>query len=647
MQVNDMAPATSNARKLLFRTNPIPMFLYDGDSLRICAANDAALASYGYTCRELRSMTICDLGPPGREPNLESALHLNSETPALSLCCTHAAKNGDLFPVELRAVPFHAGHRRRTLLMFAVNASASSEAQHKIARSEEIHRSLVEECPFGIYRLNLATSRFEQANPVLLRTIGYTIEELSSISISSLYAKPSDRDRFLSELYSTGRVPNFETHFRKKDGGIIRVSLSGYLCTDSEAGYQYVQGYILDITRQRQLEEELGQARRMETVGRLAGGVAHDFNNITQSISLSCELALHSPLPPEIESKLLDVMQQTARAAEITRQLLAFSRSQLLQPRVVDINDCVRKTLPMLTRAAGVEVSIELKLDETVDHVFIDPEQLALVLMHLTENARNAMPNGGQLLISTASSSASQNPAKVLPFQPCAILTVSDTGVGMSEMKLARIFEPFFSTRNTSLSSGLGLATVHGIIAQSKGRIECQSSPGEGTTFRICLPIAVEKPIAAGRTRKSNGLHVLLAEDDPVVNKHLTNSLRKAGFTVDPVADGKQALAAFQRHTYNLVVTDIEMPRLGGVELATRLRQLFPSLPVLLISGNNAESSVLQSLPSDRIAYLQKPFASSQLVATACELLSGVMMAEPAPAPAAPVELPQPAAWRL
>jgi PAS domain S-box-containing protein len=616
-----MATTSSDARKLLFRSNPIPMFLYDGGSLRICGANDAALTSYGYTCGELRSMTVCDLDPSGQEPTLDRALHLDSESPALSLCCTHAAKDGKLFPVELQVVPFHRGHHRRILLMFAVDASASSEARLKIVRSEEIHRSLVEECPYGIFRLNLATSRFEQANPVLLRTIGYTIEELSSIGIPSLYAKPGDRDRFLSELYSTGKVPNFETHFRKKDGSTIHVTLSGYLCTDSGAGYQYIQGYALDITRQRQLEEELSQTHRMETVGRLAGGVAHDFNNITQSISLSCELALHNPLPPAIESKFLDVMQQTARAAEITRQLLDFSRSQLLQPRVVNINDCVRKTLPMLTRAAGVEVSVELNLDETVDHVFIDPEQLALVLMHLAENARNAMPHGGQLRISTAGYSGSQNP----DFQPCAILTVSDTGVGMSEMKLARIFEPFFSTKNTSLSSGLGLSIVHGIIAQSKGRIECQSDPGQGTTFRIYLPVAADKPAAAAsRCRDSNGFHVLLAEDDPVVNKHLTNSLRKAGFAVDPVGDGKEALTAFQRHSYNLVITDIVMPRLGGVELAARLRQLVPSLPVLLISGSNAEGSVVQHLPSDRIAYLQKPFASSQLVATAYELLSGV-----------------------
>jgi len=608
--------ATSDLRDLLFRSNPIPMFLYEDASLRICGANDAALEKYGYTYGEFRSMTVRDLCPSGQASIQASALQLDAETPALALCCTHATKAGKRFAVELRVVRFHRGYRR-LLLMFVVDATAWSEARLKLVRSEEIHRSLVEECPFGIYRLNLATSRFEHANPVLLQAIGYTLEELSSIGIPSLYVEPSDRKRYLAELYSVGKVRDFETRLRKKNGGIIRVSISGYLCTDAETGHQHVQGYVLDITRQRELEEELSHSYRMEAVGRLAGGVAHDFNNITQSISLSCELALSNQLPQAIESKLLDVMQQTARAAEITRQLLAFSRRQVLRPRVVNINDCVRKALPMLTRAVGVGVSIELKLDETVDHIFVDPEQLALVLMHLADNARNAMPQGGQLRIETAAS-----PTNPVDTQPCVILAVSDTGVGMNELTLGHIFEPFFSTKNTTVTSGLGLSTVHGIIAQSKGRIECQSALGKGATFRIYLPIAADQP--AGRTANSNGFRVLLAEDDPVVNKHLTHALRKAGFAVDSVCNGEEALIAFGRHSYDVAVTDILMPKLGGLELTKRLRQLVPSLPVALISGSNAEESVFQQLPNDRVAYLQKPFSSPQLVATVHNLLSGI-----------------------
>jgi PAS domain S-box-containing protein len=625
-----MATASSGIRKLLFRTNPIPMFLYDGGSLRIFGANDAALATYGYTAREFRSMTVHDLSPCGQGPSLDPALQPDQQSPAVSLCCIHANKDGKLFPVELHIVRFHR-ERRRLLLMFAVDASAWSQARLKLVRSEEINRSLVEECPFGIFRLNLTTSRFEQANPVLLRAMGYTLEELTSIDIPSLYVERADRSRYLAELCTAGRVRDFETRFRKKDGGIIRVSLSGYLCPDSETGQQYIQGYVLDITHQRELEEELSHAHRMEAVGRLAGGVAHDFNNITQSISLSCELALHNQLPLAIESKLLDVMQQTARAAEITRQLLAFSRRQVLQPRVVNINDCVRRALPMLTRAVGLDVAIELKLDETVDHIFVDPEQLTLVLMHLADNARNAMPHGGQLRLSTARSAATLPLDSTIPSQPYAILTIADTGVGMNETILGHIFEPFFSTKNTTVTSGLGLSTVHGIIAQSKGRIDCQSKPGHGTIFRIYLPVAADKlATVTSRTSENSGFRILLAEDDPIVNKHLTHTLRKAGFSVDPACNGEEALTIFSRHAYHVVVTDILMPKLGGLELTKRLRQLFPSLPVVLISGGNPEDCSLQHLPNDRTVYLQKPFSSSQLVNTVRDLLFGLKVEQQA-----------------
>jgi CheY-like chemotaxis protein len=239
--------------------------------------------------------------------------------------------------------------------------------------------------------------------------------------------------------------------------------------------------------------------------------------------------------------------------------------------------------------------------------------------MHLADNASNAMPQGGQLRIETAAPPVAST---VCGSQLCAILTISDTGVGMNEITLGHIFEPFFSTKNTTVASGLGLSTVHGIVAQSKGRIDCQSSPGKGTTFRIYLPIAADQPV--NLTASNNGFRILLAEDDPVVNKHLTHSLRKAGFSVDSVCNGEEALIAFGRHFYHMVVTDVLMPKIGGLELARRLRQLVPSLPVILISGSNAEESVLRQLPDDHIVYLQKPFSSSQLVVAINDLLSGI-----------------------
>jgi len=599
------------------------MFLYDRDSLRILAANDAALARYGYTGREFRRMTIPDLSPRGQDHAVDPAPAAGHGTPAPSLS-THSTRDGKLLAVEIRLAPFL--HRQRHFcLMSAADSSDWSDARLKLVRSEEIHRSLVRECPYGVYRFNLTTSRYELANRAVLQLLGYTLEEFRALEAADIYPDLRERDRLLTILLASANVRgSATTRWRKKNGDIIRVCLAGYLYTDAGTGHQYVQGYVRDITRQREIEEQLSHTNRMESVGRLAGGVAHDFNNITQSINLSCELALRNQLDPSIESKLLDIMQQAARAAEITRQLLAFSRRQVLQPRVVNLNDTVRNALPMLTRAVGVDVGIELKLDETIDHILIDPEQLTLVLMQLADNARTAMPQGGRLQISTASCPACAAPIRGINPQPCAVLTVADNGVGMDEATLRRVFEPFFSTKDTTLTTGLGLSTVHGIVSQSKGRIECQSTPGQGATFRIYLPLATEHPVAAAAafTGDNNGCRILLAEDDPIVNKHLTHALRKAGFSVDSVGNGEEALAAFARQPYQAVVTDIVMPKLGGIELTKHLRQHHSDVPVILISGYSEEISVMQNLPHNHIAYLQKPFSSPQLVAIIRNLLA-------------------------
>ena len=599
------------------------MFLYGSDSLRILGANDAALARYGYSSRELCRMTIRDLRPGSADHAVDLTLAAGHETPAPSLS-THSTRDGKLFAVEIRLAPF-LHRRRRFCLMSAAESPDWSDARLKLVRSEEIHRSLVHECPYGVYRFNLTTSRYELANRAVLQLLGYTLEEFRAIEATDIYPDLRERDRLMAMLLASANVRgSATTRWRKKNGDIIRVCLSGYLYSDAETGHRFIQGYVRDITRQSEVEEQLSHTNRMESVGRLAGGVAHDFNNITQSINLSCELALRHPLPPSIESKLLDIMQQAARAAEITRQLLAFSRRQVLQPRVVNLNNTVRNALPMLTRAVGVDVCIELKLDDTIDHILIDPEQLTLVLMQLADNARAAMPQGGRLQISTASCPACAAPIQGMNLQPSVVLTVADNGVGMDEATLRRIFEPFFSTKDTTLTTGLGLSTVHGIVSQSKGRIECHSSPGQGATFRIYLPLATEHPVAAAAafTGDNNGCRILLAEDDPIVNKHLTHALQKAGFSVDSVCNGEEALTAFASQSYQAVVTDIVMPKLGGIELTKRLRQQHPVVPVILISGYSEEISVMQNLPHNHIAYLQKPFTSPQLVAIIRNLLA-------------------------
>ena len=257
----------------------------------------------------------------------------------------------------------------------------------------------------------------------------------------------------------------------------------------------------------------------------------------------------------------------------------------------------------MLHRALGSAVSIELRLEETLAPIVIDPDQLTLVLMQLADNARAAMPTGGTLRISTASAPLAPPQPDGAPSEPCIVLTVADTGIGMDEPTRRRIFEPFFSTKTTTHTTGLGLSTVHGIVHQSNGRIECESAPGHGATFRIFLPIATTLPAAAPVRR----CRLLLAEDDPLVNKHLAQALKEAGFSVHAVRDGEEALAAFATQPFEIVVTDIVMPKVSGVELTRRLRQLVPNLPVVLISGYSEHLSVLANLPPTRSPFSRNP----------------------------------------
>ena len=606
----------SELRNILFRCNPVPMFLYDNRSLRILAANDAATVRYGYSAREFRAMTLPKLRPSGDGPALNQPAVLDPGEPQRALW-THADKQGRSFLVELRAVPFpHCSRRLR--LLSAIDVTPGQEAQQKLTHTAQFNRTLVEECPFGIYRLNLTTRRYEHANPALLNLLGYALQEFLALDQASFFPDLSARDAYLADLRATGRLREIETRLRARDGRLLRVSISCSLCINPETGDECILAYVRDLTRQHELEEQLDHTHRMEAVGRFAGGIAHDFNNITQSISLSCELALHAPLPPAIQSKLYGILNQATRAAEITQQLLAFSRLQLLQPRIVNLNQCIRGALPMLHRALGSGVSVELRLEETLAPIVIDPDQLNLVLMHLADNARAAMPAGGTLRISTAPAPLKPLQLDGAPAEPCVVLTVADTGIGMDETTRRRIFEPFFSTKNTTHTTGLGLSTVHGIVHQSNGRIECESAPGHGAAFRIYLPIAATLPAAAPVPR----CRLLLAEDDPLVNKHLTQALSEAGFAVHSVHNGEEALDAFASQSFQIVVTDILMPKVSGVELTRRLRQLVPNLPVVLISGYSEHLSVLQELPHNQVAFLQKPFAGPTLIAVLRNLLA-------------------------
>jgi PAS domain S-box-containing protein len=399
-----------------------------------------------------------------------------------------------------------------------------------------------------------------------------------------------------------------------------------------------------DITERKGMEGQLRQAAKMEAVGRLAGGVAHDFNNLLTAISTNADLALAAlEGQQDIREELAQIKRASERATALTRQLLAFSRKQMLQPRVLDINAAVREAGNLLGRLIGEDIQLITHLDDDAWPVVADGGQLTQVVMNLAVNARDAMPNGGVLTITTGNVDVTQALAarqRGLRAGEYVVLTMRDTGSGMDRRTQERVFEPFFTTREQGKGTGLGLATVYGIVKQSNGYIQLASVPGRGTTFWIFLPRAAARveassvPAATPPVRAVAGTTVLIVEDEPQVRGAAARVLRKQGYTVLECEHGGDALALWRKQGGDIavIVTDVVMPQMGGRELVRRLREAGATVPVLFISGYADGTSPARTDDTGRSAFLAKPFDIGVFVRLVGDLVQGVIPCETAPA---------------
>jgi signal transduction histidine kinase/ActR/RegA family two-component response regulator len=381
-----------------------------------------------------------------------------------------------------------------------------------------------------------------------------------------------------------------------------------------------------------QTEEQLRQAQKMEAIGRLAGGVAHDFNNLLSVIQSAAALALAAPGDTaEIHADLTEIQLAAERAARLTRQLLAFGRRQLLEPRVLDLNGLISGMREMLTRVIGEDVELRYALSAQLGRVKVDVGQLEQVVLNLVVNARDAMPKGGRLTIETAQvmfdREYSETHAEVTP-GPHIMLAVSDTGVGMDRATRERIFEPFFTTKELGKGTGLGLSTVFGIVKQSGGSIFVYSEPGRGATFKIYFPQA-EARRTTSETRlpvvraSSRGETVLVAEDDEQVRAVIRRVLARAGYNVLEARSGGEALAIAERHldSIDLLMTDVVMPEMGGPELAAALKSRRPALRLLYMSGYTDDSMLRHGLLEGDVSFIQKPLTPDLLLRRVRETL--------------------------
>ncbi len=512
---------------------------------------------------------------------------------------------------------------RRELREFG-ERKARRESEAALRASEASYSALVQQAPLGIYR-STATGRFVSANAALARILGYdSPEQLLTLDMAhDVYADPEERRRLVEQDTYTDKVyDELEATWKKKDGSRIRVQLSVRASRDQEGSVEFYEAFVRDITAQRQLEAHLAQAQKMEAIGRLAGGVAHDFNNLLTVILSYSDLLLENlPEGSSTGEDIGQIRKAAQGASELTRQLLAFSRQQVLEPKVVDLNVAVTGIERLLARVLREDIQLRCALAADAGTVRVDPGQLEQVIMNLAVNARDAMPSGGRLTVETANVDLD---AAYMEAHPLAapgryvMLAVTDTGMGMDAATQARIFEPFFTTKEAGKGTGLGLATVQGIVQQSGGFIWVYSEPNHGTCFKIYLP-RVDEPVsetASAAAETTGGTETILVVEDVATVRAVTRRmLERYGYRVLEAADGEAAirLAAKFGEPIHLLVTDVVMPNLGGRDLAEAFAKTHPNTKVLFMSGYTDDAVVRHGILQEDIAYLQKPFTPESL----------------------------------
>ncbi|HET7789571.1 MAG TPA: ATP-binding protein [Gemmatimonadales bacterium] len=509
---------------------------------------------------------------------------------------------------------------------FDVMAAALERHEQALRRSEEKYRALVENSPYGISRTT-PDGRFIDANPALARILGYdSVDDLIELDVASgVYRDPAARAGVVERIAAAGGFLQQEIEVRRKDGSPVLVRATARLVRGDVAAPPYLETITEDVTERRALEEQLRQAQKMDAIGRLAGGVAHDFNNLLTAIIgyadlIEADLGAASPHTEDVR----EIRLAADRAAVLTRQLLAFSRQQVLAPRVMDLNETVSGMRNMLRRLIGEDIELIVQSTPELGHVRADPGQMEQVVLNLALNARDAMPRGGRLIIETANVELDEEYARGHlggTAGPHVMLAVTDTGVGMDAVTRARIFEPFFTTKEKGKGTGLGLATVYGIVRQSGGSIWVYSEPGAGTIFKVYFPrsfdVATPAVGALQRAEADGTETVLVVEDDDAVRTLARRGLEGYGYRVIEARNPGEAVAVSERHvgSIHLLVTDVVMPGQYGPELAQALRRERPELRVLYMSGYTDNAIAHQGLLEAGSAFLEKPFTPGNLAA--------------------------------
>ncbi|HEY5885700.1 MAG TPA: PAS domain S-box protein [Pyrinomonadaceae bacterium] len=632
----------SEARyRLLFESNPYPMFVYDLATLRFLAVNEALVYRYGYAREEFLTRTIEDIHPSEDVPALLNNIAKGFSGLDEAGIWRHRKADGSIFDVEIVSYPVtFDGHKAK--LVLAIDITERLRAERALAEQRVFLRQVIDLIPHFIFAKD-REGRFTLVNQAIAEAYGTTVEGLLGKRDSDFNPNKEEVDRFRrddQEVMNT-RQEKFipEEVITDVKGNIRWLQTIKRPIISPDNTVSQTLGVATDITTRKQAEEallrseeQLRQSQKMEAVGQLAGGVAHDFNNLLTAINGYSELSLRrlSPENPHYRN-LSEIKKAGERAASLTRQLLAFSRKQILQPKVLDLNQVVVQTKAMLHRLIGEDIDLLVTLTPELGKVKADPNQIEQVLMNLSVNARDAMPKGGKLIIETdnvdidkgyADDHVSVRPGRYV------ILAVSDTGCGMDAATQQRVFEPFFTTKEVGKGTGLGLATVYGIVKQSEGNIWVYSEVGCGTTFKIYLPCIdsateITSPNTQDTKLQIGSETVLLVEDEELVRNMAREILEESGYQVLEAKNGVEALKVAKQYNglIDLMLSDVVMPHMGGRELAKQLTTNRKDMRVLYMSGYTDDAIVHHGVLDEGTAFIGKPFTPGALTRKVREVL--------------------------
>jgi len=631
----------------LLETLPDAIVAVDRDGT-IVLVNSQAQELFGYDRDELVGQKVELLVPESYRGQHHHHRETFAETPktrrmGADLDLYGRRRNGSEFPVEISLSPVSTEKG-----IFVLSAIRDISDRKRIAEelrraNEELHRRTAEQ--LGEYRSKLASIIDSSEDAILSKDLngiitswnrgaehiyGYTPEEVVGKHISLL--TPSDRPDEISDILQRiargESLEHYESVRVTKDKRHLNVSISVSPLRSATGDIVGASAIVRDVTAQKKAESQLRQSQKMEAIGRLAGGVAHDFNNILGIIS-ACNEFLRDRIDAASEpSPYVDnIKKAIERGTSLTRQLLTFSRTSVVQPRVLDVNERLKDISKLLRPLLGDDVEILVVPKSALAVVEADPGQLDQIVVNLAVNARDAMPRGGKFILETGAVRFDEDFAdqhQTMPAGKYVMLAVSDTGHGMDEATISRIFEPFFTTKEIGKGTGLGLATVYGIVKQSAGHILVYSEPGHGTTFKIYLPSAdhkigvASKPEPEAVSPKRQGTTILLVEDDDIMRSLTRQLLQEHGYTVVEASDGKSALEWIESHAepIDLLLTDVVMRRMSGPELVERLGVSHPALKVVYMSGYTGELMAEREVLKRGITLLEKPFTRTALLNT-------------------------------